>query len=83
YHCRGTGFLKSPETVTYEIFREIKEKLAGGNINRLTIRTKPQTIDYINNFESENINSLIESYQIEIRFDRDTEISKYYEIILE
>ncbi|NIP39120.1 MAG: Rne/Rng family ribonuclease, partial [Candidatus Dadabacteria bacterium] len=24
YHCRGTGFLKSPETVTYEIFREIK-----------------------------------------------------------
>ncbi|HSG30692.1 MAG TPA: Rne/Rng family ribonuclease [Thermodesulfobacteriota bacterium] len=82
YHCRGTGYLKSPETTTYEIFREIKEKLSRNNIDSITITTKPQTIDYINNFEQENLKSLVESYGIEIKFIKDIELSKYYEITI-
>jgi len=83
YKCRGTGYLKSHETITYEIFREIKEKLSNNNIKSLTVRTKPQIIDYINNFEDDNLKSLVESYQIEIIFDKDTESSKYYEITVD
>ena len=83
YICRGTGYLKSHETITYEIFREIKEKLSNNNIKSLTVRTKPQIIDYINNFEDDNLKSLVESYQIEIIFDKDTESSKYYEITVD
>lgn len=83
YKCRGTGYLKSPETITYEIFREIKEKLSDGSFTSLIIRTNPQIVDYINNFELENLKSLIASYNIEMSFDKETDISNFYEITVE
>lgn len=83
YQCRGTGYLKSPETITYEIFREIKEKLLDNNLKAITVTTRPQIIDYISNYENDNLKSLIETYQIEIKFDKNTDSSKYYEITVD
>ncbi|MBN2695429.1 Rne/Rng family ribonuclease [bacterium] len=66
--CRGLGFLKSPETITHEIYRDILK--IDSNLlkdSNLKIVVSPHIYEYLISHEEENIKKLKE--QIEANID--------------
>lgn len=58
--CEGRGFVKSPETVCYEIFREILRQHAQFDFQELLVLARPEVIERLLDEESASVAELEE-----------------------
>ncbi|HXE78751.1 MAG TPA: ribonuclease G [Rhodanobacter sp.] len=81
--CDGRGMLKSAETVTYEIFREITRAVRQFNAEQLLVMASPQVVDRIQEEESGAVAELEESISKSIRFQAEAQYSQeQFDVVL-
>jgi ribonuclease G len=75
--------LKSAETVTYEIFREITRAVRQFNAEQLLVMASPQVVDRIQEEESVAVAELEESISKSIRFQAEAQYSQeQFDVVL-
>ena len=65
--CTGRGFIKSPETVCYEVFREILRQHMQFSFQELLVLARPEVIEMLLNEESASVTELEELVSAPIR----------------
>jgi ribonuclease G len=81
--CSGRGSLKSPETVCYEIFREILREQRQYNAKKLLVVASRAVVDLLLDEESTSIAELEEFVGIPIRFQVEAHYSQeQYDVVL-
>lgn len=60
FHCHGTGFNKTPITVAFEIFREIKRVYTGISAKSILVRTHPRVAKVLFNEGRERLEQMEE-----------------------
>ncbi|CAA0083297.1 Ribonuclease G [Zhongshania aliphaticivorans] len=68
HYCHGRGSLKSPETVCYEVFREILRESRAYESKRLLVLASQEVVDSLLDEESANVADLEEFIGASIRF---------------
>ncbi len=75
--CNGHGYIKSRETILYEILRGIKRQVAKPSIQKIVVQANPEVIERLMETEGENLKELeskngneIELRPIESRMDK-------------
>jgi ribonuclease G len=68
HYCHGRGSLKSPETVCYEVFREILREARAYESNSLLVLASQEVVDRLLDEESASVADLEEFIGASIRF---------------
>ncbi|MEA3240152.1 MAG: Rne/Rng family ribonuclease [Pseudomonadota bacterium] len=81
-YCDGRGFIKSINTVTYEIIREIKSYSYAEEILELVVKVSPEVADYLYDMESLTMDSLEYELEKKITIRKDEHLHREeYEIV--
>lgn len=81
--CSGRGTIRTVETLTYEIFREITRAVRQFDMDRLLIIASPQVVARMTDEESETIVELEESLGKTINFQADDQyLQEQYDVVL-
>ncbi len=81
--CNGRGTLKTAETVTYEIFREITRAVRQFDAERLLVIASPAVVNRITEEESTAVAELEEFLGKSIRFQQDDQyVQEHYDVVL-
>ncbi len=67
-YCEGVGYLKSNDTISYEIIREIKSRIVKPFIKRIEIQASSSVIKRLKEYEQDNMRKLGEEYGVEIAY---------------
>jgi ribonuclease G len=67
-YCGGIGYVKSKETTSYEIIREIKSHVRKPFVRKILVHANPDVIKTLRELEGENLKQLEEEYRVEISF---------------
>ncbi len=65
-HCEGKGFIKSKQTVAYEVLREIERVGIDRNINKILVQAHPEVIDILAIEERETLDQLERRYRKQV-----------------
>ncbi|WP_147651592.1 ribonuclease G [Vulcaniibacterium gelatinicum] len=83
HECGGRGTLKTPETVTYEIFREITRAVRQFDAARLLVIASPKVVARITEEESAAVAELEEFLGKSIRFQADDQyLQEQFDVVL-
>ena len=83
HECGGRGMLKTAETVTYEIFREIVRAVRQFDAVRLLVIASPKVVGRITDEESNAVAELEEFLGKSIRFQADTQyLQEQFDVVL-
>ena len=83
HECGGRGMLKTVETVTYEIFREITRAVRQFEAPRLLVIASPNVVTRITDEESAAVAELEEFLGKSIRFQADTQyLQEQFDVVL-
>ena len=83
HECGGRGTLKTSETVTYEIFREITRAVRQFDAARLLVIASPQVVARITDEESAAVAELEEFLGKSIRFQGDSQyLQEQFDVVL-
>ena len=83
HECGGRGMLKTAETVTYEIFREIVRAVRQFDAARLLVIASPKVVGRITDEESNAVAELEEFLGKTIRFQADTQyLQEQFDVVL-
>ncbi|KGM52385.1 ribonuclease G [Lysobacter concretionis Ko07 = DSM 16239] len=83
HECSGRGTLKTPETVTYEIFREIVRQVRQFDAARLLVIASPKVVARITDEESAAVAELEEFVGKSIRFQPDDQYAQeQFDVVL-
>jgi len=83
HECGGRGMLKTPETVTYEIFREITRAVRQFEAARLLVIASPKVVARITDEESAAVAELEEFLGKSIRFQGDAQyLQEQFDVVL-
>ncbi len=83
HECSGRGTLKTPETVTYEIFREIVRQVRQFDAVRLLVMASPKVVARITDEESAAVAELEEFLGKSIRFQADEQYAQeQFDVVL-
>ncbi|HET7656629.1 MAG TPA: ribonuclease G [Luteimonas sp.] len=83
HECGGRGMLKTPETVTYEIFREITRAVRQFEAARLLVIASPKVVARITDEESAAVAELEEFLGKSIRFQADAQYQQeQFDVVL-
>src|SRR5690606_34399683 len=81
--CAGRGSLKTTETVTYEVFREITRAVRQFEAKKLLVLASPKVVNKILEEESAAVAELEEFIGKTIRFQADEQYSQeQYDVVL-
>jgi ribonuclease G len=81
--CMGTGYLKTPETVIYEIFREVTRAVRQFEAIKVMVMASPQVVIKITEEESVAVAELEEFIKKEIRFQADDQYTQeQFDVVL-
>ena len=81
--CGGRGMVKTPETVTYEIFREIVRAVRQFEAERLLVIASPKVVARITEDESPAVVELEEFLGKSIRFQADEQyLQEQFDVVL-
>ena len=81
--CGGRGMVKTPETVTYEIFREIVRAVRQFEAERLLVIASPKVVARITEDESTAVAELEEFLGKSIRFQADEQyLQEQFDVVL-
>jgi ribonuclease G len=67
--CDTVGYVKSKETVSYNIIREIKSHLGEPLARKILVRANPNVIKILDEIEGENLKRLMAGCAVEILFE--------------
>lgn len=62
-HCEGKGFIKSKQTVAYEVMREIEREGIERDVNKILVQAHPDVIDILAIDERETLDQLERRYR--------------------
>ncbi|MGE0614924.1 MAG: Rne/Rng family ribonuclease [Bacteriovoracia bacterium] len=65
-HCEGKGFIKSKETVAYEVLREVERAGIDRDTSKILVQAHPDTIDILAIEERETLDQLERRYKKQI-----------------
>ena len=83
HECGGRGMLKTPETVTYEIFRDIVRQVRQFDAQRLLVIASPKVVMRITEEESAAVAELEEFLGKSIRFQGDEQYAQeQFDVVL-
>ena len=83
HECGGRGMVKTAETVTYEIFREIVRAVRQFDAARLLVIASPKVVGRITDEESNAVAELEEFLGKTIRFQADTQyLQEQFDVVL-
>ncbi|MGY4516591.1 ribonuclease G [Lysobacter sp. HA18] len=83
HECSGRGSLKTPETVTYEIFRDVVRQVRQFDAQRLLVIASPKVVARITDEESAAVAELEEFLGKSIRFQSDEQYSQeQFDVVL-
>ncbi|HEY4583004.1 MAG TPA: ribonuclease G [Lysobacter sp.] len=83
HECGGRGSLKTPETVTYEIFRDVVRQVRQFDAQRLLVIASPKIVTRITDEESAAVAELEEFLGKSIRFQSDEQYSQeQFDVVL-
>ncbi|HEY4555663.1 MAG TPA: ribonuclease G [Lysobacter sp.] len=83
HECGGRGTLKTPETVTYEVFREIVRQVRQFDAQRLLVIASPKVVARITDEESSSVAELEEFIGKSIRFQADEQYAQeQFDVVL-
>ncbi len=83
HECGGRGMLKTAETVTYEIFREIVRAVRQFDAARLLVIASPKVVGRITDEESNAVAELEEFIGKSIRFQADAQyLQEQFDVVL-
>ncbi|UHQ22028.1 ribonuclease G [Lysobacter sp. 5GHs7-4] len=83
HECGGRGTLKTPETVTYEIFRDIVRQVRQFDAPRLLVIASPKVVARITDEESAAVAELEEFLGKSIRFQPDDQYAQeQFDVVL-
>ena len=83
HECGGRGMLKTAETVTYEIFREIVRAVRQFDAARLLVIASPKVVGRITDEESSTVAELEEFLGKSIRFQADGQyLQEQFDVVL-
>ncbi len=83
HECGGRGMVKTAETVTYEIFREITRAVRQFDAARLLVIASPKVVGRITDEESNAVAELEEFLGKTIRFQADTQyLQEQFDVVL-
>ncbi|GAB6195740.1 ribonuclease G [Lysobacter xanthus] len=83
HECGGRGSLKTPETVTYEIFRDVVRQVRQFEAQRLLVIASPKVVARITDEESAAVAELEEFLGKSIRFQADEQYSQeQFDVVL-
>ncbi len=81
--CAGRGYLKAPQTVCYEIFREILREVRQFNAKELLVLASQEVVDLLLDEESDNLAQLQAFVDRKIRFQVEALYTQeQYDIVL-
>jgi ribonuclease G len=81
--CMGRGYLKTAETVIYEIFREVTRAVRQFEAIRVMVMAAPQVVAKITEEESASVAELEEFIKKEIRFQADEQYAQdQFDVVL-
>ncbi|MFC0678993.1 ribonuclease G [Lysobacter korlensis] len=83
HECAGRGTLKTPETITYEVFREIVRQVRQFDAQRLLVIASPKVVARITEDESAAVAELEEFIGKSIRFQADEQYAQeQFDVVL-
>lgn len=83
HECGGRGMVKTAETVTYEVFREIVRAVRQFDAARLLVIASPKVVARITDEESNAVAELEEFIGKSIRFQADTQyLQEQFDVVL-
>ncbi len=83
HECGGRGMVKTAETVTYDIFREIVRAVRQFDAARLLVIASPKVVGRITDEESNAVAELEEFLGKTIRFQADTQyLQEQFDVVL-
>ena len=81
--CEGRGYLRTTESVSYEIFREITRAVRQFDAERLMVLAAPQVVDKILDEESATVAELEDAIHKTIRFQAEEQYGQeQYDVVL-
>ncbi|MEG3192837.1 Rne/Rng family ribonuclease [Lysobacter sp. D1-1-M9] len=83
HECGGRGMLKTPDTVTYEIFRDIVRQVRQFDAQRMLVIASPKVVARITEEESAAVAELEEFLAKSIRFQADEQYAQeQFDVVL-
>lgn len=80
-YCEGRGFVKSPSTVCYEIFRELRKIGLSRKGNEVVLTAHPAVINMIYEDEREGFEEIEKEYNLNVMLKADKNFhQEYYEV---
>ncbi len=80
-YCEGRGFVKSPTTVCYEIFRELRKIGSLKKGSRVILTAHPAVVDMIYEDERERFEEIEKQYNLKVMVKGDKNFhQEYYEV---
>lgn len=78
-YCEGRGYLKSPTTICYEIFREIRRTAASSTSSKIMVTVNPAVANLLYDEERQGIDELESRYKkkISIKSDPNLHLEQY------
>lgn len=83
FYCDGIGYLKSIDTVTYEIIRDIKKRMAKRAGKNIKVVANEAVINSMLESEQHNLDKLREQFGVTIEYQPSQEKTDKYKIISE
>jgi ribonuclease G len=81
-HCEGKGYVKSKNTVAYEIMREIERASVDRDSKKVLVKANPEVIDFLAIDERDTLDSLEKRFKKQIFLQADYEFhSEQYEVL--
>ena len=81
FYCDGIGYLKSIDTISYEIIRDIKKRLTKPSLNKITVQASSVVIKSLLDSEKDNLKRLEEEFRIEMEYKPSEERTEKYKIL--
>lgn len=81
--CDGTGYVKSRDTVCYEIIRELRYKLADKKPKEIKIVAHRDILENLKKKEGDNLNKLSKDYKTKLKYDQADVDLKTFDLITE
>jgi ribonuclease G len=83
HHCGGKGYVKSTETISYEIIREIISHIPRRVVNKIIITANQNVISYLKESEANNLRKLTTRHGVEFIYDPVNNFQDEYELKLQ
>ncbi|MFQ5786944.1 MAG: Rne/Rng family ribonuclease, partial [Thermodesulfobacteriota bacterium] len=68
-YCEGNGYLKSIETTSYEIIRELRRLISNQLIKKIIIVSNPNLISILKEIEGDNLKQFEQQHAVELIFE--------------